>query len=165
MCAQAAFEVCERVAAGESASAVLSELGENGATGTRAFLRYLAHPSRADLRERWALALATRCEFDLESLRDVFFELHDELDGKDRLALLKLHWDAMRWMAAKRLPDRYGDGPRGRFAHLSDQELMELAAEYGIVVRLAEEPDSGDDGEAEGPDSDEDGPTLALATP
>lgn len=57
-----------------------------------------------------------------------------ELEKKERVPVAKLQWEAVKWLASKRVPELYGDGVKMNFTALSDEELIQLAAEYGISL-------------------------------
>lgn len=113
--------------------------------GAQKFMRFLNQRGNAWASEMWHHALATSCEFNLETLRAAWEDLESGHADKEQIARHKLLWDAVRWLASKRLPERYGLASKSKLAQLTDHELIQLAREHGITLDDSQSHSSGDD--------------------
>ncbi len=153
------IDICERVAGGESTMKALADHFGDPSVGAQKFMRFLNQRGNTWASEMWHHALATSCEFNLETLRAAWEDLESGQADKEQIARQKLLWDAVRWLASKRLPERYGLANKSKLAHLTDHELIQLAREHGITLDDAPSDLSGN-GDAEAIDPD-DGTDMA----
>lgn len=94
--------ICERIAAGESLSAVCRD-ADMPAKST--VLRWLLDDRRGAFRRQYALAR----EVQADVLADELVEIADGPRDKDEAALAKLRIDTRKWVAGKLRPKKYGD--------------------------------------------------------
>jgi hypothetical protein len=99
-----AAEICERLAAGESLNAICRD--------KRMPSRKVVHEWIADDRNGFRYKYARAREMQVEHYADEIIDIADAVAGETESAVVqaaKLAIDTRKWIAAKRLPKKYGD--------------------------------------------------------
>jgi len=108
-----ASAICERIADGESLRAICRD--DNTPAQSTVF-RWLADPTRADFRERYARAREAAIQAYEEDILDVSEGVltYTDKEGNERIDTgdvqrRKLRADNLKWIMSKLAPKKYGD--------------------------------------------------------
>lgn len=95
--------ICERIATGESLTAICAD---DGMPHQATVFRWLADPRYSDFRDRYACAREAQGDTKFDQVGDM---AHMAVRGQVEPQAAKVFIDAIKWQAAKLAPKKYGD--------------------------------------------------------